>query len=172
VKLGHAAIRIGQFVAMHHKMQHGRARPSRLLPALMPPIDPPGHAAYPSGHATEAYLLALLLAQAMPGVAWGQGVGGAQVTVSPAEATHATLANDITRPVRDLPGMANRMTNTPLWRIAERIARNREVLGMHYPSDSEAGLRLAAQALPILLACPLIGAAGTGAIDRARAEWA
>ena len=56
--------------------------------------------------------------------------------------------------------MANRMTNTPLWRIAERIARNREVLGMHYPSDSEAGLRLAAQALPILLACPLIGAAG------------
>jgi membrane-associated phospholipid phosphatase len=162
---------------MHHKMKHNRPRPSRLLPALMPPIDPPGHAAYPSGHATQAYLMALLLAQVMPDVAWGKKVGtmqegGAQITVTETEATDPSIANDITSPVRDLPGVAQRMTNTPLWRIAERVARNREVLGVHYPSDSEAGLRLAAQALPILLKCPLIGKPGDGgAVDRAIAEW-
>jgi hypothetical protein len=55
--------------------------------------------------------------------------------------------------------------------MAERVARLREVIGVHYPSDSEAGLRLAVQALPILLACPLVGTAGTGALARARAEW-
>ena len=27
----------------------------------------------------------------------------------------------------------------PLLRIAQRVARNREVLGLHYPSDSEVG---------------------------------
>jgi hypothetical protein len=96
---------------------------------------------------------------------------GAQVTVTDAEATDPSLVNDIMTPVRDLPGVADRMKNTPLWRIAERVARNREVLGVHYPSDSEAGLRLAAQALPILLKCPLINAPGSGAIDRAKGEW-
>ena len=32
----------------------------------MPLIDPPGHAAYPSGHATQARLVALCLEQVMP----------------------------------------------------------------------------------------------------------
>lgn len=34
---------------------------------------------------------------------------------------------------------------------AERIAKNREIAGVHYPSDSEAGKLLAEQLLPLLL---------------------
>jgi hypothetical protein len=42
-------------------------------------------------------------------------------------------------------------------RLAARIARNRELLGLHYPSDSGVGRRLAARSLPILLRCPSLG---------------
>ena len=42
----------------------------------------------------------------------------------------------------------------PLRRLAARIARNREMLGLHYPSDSEIGKTLAKNSFPILLRCP------------------
>ena len=44
---------------MHYKWvtNPNRPRPSQLCPALLPPIDPPGHASYPSGHATETTLV-------------------------------------------------------------------------------------------------------------------
>ena len=171
-RLAHAAIRVGQFLVMHHKMQHARPRPSRLFPALMPPVDPPGHAAYPSGHATEAYLLALVLGQVMPGPACGEGVGGARVPVTEADALHPSIRTDITKPVRDLAGIADLMENTPLWRIAERIARNREVIGVHYPSRQRGRAAAGGAGAALLLACPLIGAPVTGAIARAKAEWA
>jgi len=83
----------------------------------------------------------------------------------------AQVAGSIMTKVRTVPGVAERIRHTPLWRMAERVARLREVIGVHYASDSEAGLRLAVQALPILLACPLVATAGTGALARARAEW-
>jgi hypothetical protein len=38
------ALRVGQFQAMHYKLREGRPRPSQLSPALMPPIEVPGHA--------------------------------------------------------------------------------------------------------------------------------
>jgi len=34
-------------------------RPNEYLPALFPPIDVPGHPSYPSGHATQSWLIAL-----------------------------------------------------------------------------------------------------------------
>ena len=148
VRLCHAAVRVGQFVAMHHKMVHRRPRPSRLSPVLMPPVDPPGHASYPSGHATQAYLIALVLAEVMPGIAWGQNAGGAKVPMTEAE-----------------------RRQNPLWRIAERVARNREVLGVHYPTDSAAGLDLALHSFGILRHCRLLAEPDSGAFDRARAEW-
>jgi len=48
------ATRVGQFQAMHYKRKFNRPRPSQISPALLPPIDVPGHASYPSGHATES----------------------------------------------------------------------------------------------------------------------
>ena len=120
------ALRVGQFQAMHYKNVFNRPRPSQLLMALMPPIDPPGHAAYPSGHATEAYIISAMLKEVMP-------AGAAE----------------------------------PLDRLAERVARNREVLGMHYPSDSEAGKVLALASKDLLMKCASVRAI----LPKARTEW-
>ena len=135
------ALRVGQFQAMHYKNEFGRPRPSQLSPALMPAIDPPGHASYPSGHATEAYLMALCLAEVMP-VAVSTPVAGAD--------------------------------SSALQRIAQRIARNREVIGVHYPSDSAAGKLLAEQSFRLLKKCRSVNSTSTtkpGIIQRAQQEW-
>jgi len=106
-----SALKVGEFISMHYKDVFNRPRPSHLSPSLYPPLDPPGHPAFPSGHATQAYLVAKCLSDGiMPPVA-GQ----------------------------------------PLLRLAERIARNREVLGLHYPSDSKAGMQLAGLAFAKLI---------------------
>jgi hypothetical protein len=58
-------------------------------------------------------------------------------------------------------------------RLAERIARNREVLGMHYPCDSRAGKELAWASFELLKRCPsLQGLKGEpGVLELARDEW-
>ena len=144
-RLARTAIVVGEFLAMHYKRQFQRARPSQLSPGLMPPIAVPGHASYPSGHATQAYLLSQLLAQVMPNVV--TNAYGPTATATPG--TPADFLLD---------------------RLAQRVARNREVLGVHYPSDSAAGQGLAAAAFPLLQQCPsLAGAAG--ALALASNEW-
>jgi hypothetical protein len=120
------ALHVGEFQAMHYKYQFDRPRPSQISPLLMPPVEIPGHASYPSGHATESWLLSGLLAEVMP----------AQAAV-------------------------------PLALVAERVARNREVLGLHYPSDSAAGKFLAASSKLLLMQCDLVQTL----IAKARDEW-
>lgn len=124
--LAWAALRVGQFMAMRLKRRYDRPRPSMVCPSLLPPIDPPPHSSYPSGHAAEAHLVALCLSAVMP-----------------AEA------------------------KVPLRAMAERIARNREVIGLHYRSDSVAGVDLAKKTAPSLLAC----AAVVELVNTARVEW-
>ncbi|MEO8320683.1 MAG: phosphatase PAP2 family protein [Bradyrhizobium sp.] len=146
-RLTQIALHVAQFQAMHYKFNPGvppnsppntlplppRPRPSQLSPSLMPPIDVPGHASYPSGHATESYLLAGMLAKIVPAAA------------------------NLTDP-----------NSAPLLRLAERVARNREVMGLHYPSDSKAGKYLGAQTLPLLLHCPSV----VKLLGVAQGEWA
>ncbi len=124
------AMHVGQFMAVRFKWEFNFPRPSQLAPALMPPIDPPGHASYPSGHATEAYLLSAALKEVMPAVA------------------HDGL-------------------HDALDKLAQRVARNREVLGVHYPRDSAAGKRLAEETVPFFLECPTI----VELMDEAKGEW-
>jgi hypothetical protein len=67
----HAAGLVGLMAVMHFKENPGkdvppRPRPSQLLPALLPPVPVPGHPAYPSGHATQSMLMALLLLEVLP----------------------------------------------------------------------------------------------------------
>jgi membrane-associated phospholipid phosphatase len=107
--LGATAIYIGEFQVMYYKAKYNRPRPSRLSPRLMPLIEVPGHASFPSGHATQSRLAAKLLAEVMPEEA-----------------------------------------KAPLCSLANRIARNREVMGLHYPSDSRAGRHLADETLKLL----------------------
>lgn len=127
------AVRIGEFQVMHYKAKFNRPRPSRLSPRLMPLIEVPGHASYPSGHSTQAHLVARCLEDVMP------------VEVV-------------------LPGEEG---SRPFQCLADRIARNREVMGFHYRSDSVAGKELADGTFTLLKEC----AAVKEMIDRARSEW-
>lgn len=65
-----------QFFVVKYKKRFARPRPDALMAALYPANDPdkklqlvvpnPGHAAYPSGHATQSMLMALILGQIDP----------------------------------------------------------------------------------------------------------
>jgi membrane-associated phospholipid phosphatase len=145
-RVARTAIVVGEFVAMHYKRKFNRARASQLSPALMPPIAVPGHASYPSGHATQGYLLSSMLQQVMP----------AEVNATLNPTTGAVTG---TSPACLLD------------RLAERVARNREVLGVHYRSDSVAGKDLAAKTFSVLQNCPALATPTTGAFARAKAEW-
>jgi hypothetical protein len=140
---------VGQFQAMHYKRSFNRPRPSQYSPALLPPVDPPGHPSFPSGHATEAYLTALCLAKVMP---------------------PAASAPAMTKPKPGAPPVAI-PDSSPLQRMAQRIARNREVLGLHFPSDSAAGKKLAEESFKILMECPTIKDPTNGIIAKAKKEW-
>lgn len=52
---------IGQIGAMYFKNEFLRPRPSQLETSLRPSIDVPPHPSYPSGHATQAHLVARAL---------------------------------------------------------------------------------------------------------------
>ena len=47
------------------------------------------------------------------------------------------------------------------WTLADRIARNREIAGVHYESDTNAGKAIALAVLPTLQASVPIFLAGT-----------
>lgn len=104
-----AAQRDMEFVVFQLKASFNRARPNHLTEDISPSIPVPGHPAYPSGHATQAHLLAYLL-----------------MTLAPEQTDQ-------------------------LIKDAAQIARNREIAGVHYPSDSEAGQQLARQIVDLLL---------------------
>jgi len=53
--------------------------------------------------------------------------------------------------------------------LADSIALNREIAGLHYPSDSEAGTELAAQIWPLLIKSPEL-ASGDAGKSQARME--
>ena len=104
---------VATMAVMYFKTKYDRVRPSQLVPALLPPLPVPGHASYPSGHSTQAHLLALCATEILQAT---QGVGISLV----------------------------------LNRLADRIARNREIAGLHYPTDTAAGVDLASQLFAIL----------------------
>jgi membrane-associated phospholipid phosphatase len=89
-------------------MLFDRIRPQYLDLRIAPAITTPAHASYPSGHSTQAFLLAFILAK---------------------------LENQNAQ---------------ELLCDAWEIAYNRELLGVHYQSDREAGIVLAGQLLTLL----------------------
>lgn len=53
-------------VVVHFKLKYSRLRPRQLDPEIKPSIAPPGHAAYPSGHAAQVHSTAYLLGEIIP----------------------------------------------------------------------------------------------------------
>lgn len=89
------------YFTLERKMHFSRPRPTEIDKTLSTVIGNPQHAAYPSGHAGQTYLLALLLGDFDP-------------------------------------------ENAERYKqFALDVAYRREVAGVHYPSDSEAGRKLA-----------------------------
>jgi membrane-associated phospholipid phosphatase len=123
------AMQVAGFVAMYYKNLFQRARPWQLWPQLMPPIQVPGHASFPSGHSTQSHTIAKVL----------QAVAAGAVPA----------VVDITE------------------RLAQRIARGRELLGLHYPSDTVAGHLLSSEIAATYLACPTVARMVTAAQN----EW-
>jgi membrane-associated phospholipid phosphatase len=122
-------MRAAEFAAMHYKNHFQRPRPSQLWPQLMPPVQVPGHASFPSAHSTQAHTIATVLQKVAAGV--------------------VLSVDDVTT------------------RLAQRIARGREVLGLHYPSDTVAGQHLAQDVATAFMAAPEIARL----ITAAQKEW-
>jgi hypothetical protein len=144
-KIMNLAVLIGLFAAMHFKLIYSRPRPSQICPALLPCLPVPGHASYPSGHSTQAHLVANCLID-----------------------------------VIQTPGGANAVMMSDLTALANRIARNRELAGLHYPSDSGAGVQLASNLFDLLSGSQMPATEGPPGSktskyialrDLARSEW-
>ena len=98
---------------MHFKYKFKRARPVQLYPPLLPPCETPGHASYPSGHATQSRMMEKCMGLVLHNA--------------------TLLATDA------LPGADATTLTTDLSALAWRIAHNREIAGFHYRSDTVHG---------------------------------
>jgi membrane-associated phospholipid phosphatase len=107
LELLHAILRLAGRIEMRLKMHFDFPRPITVCTDLQPVIQTPGHGSWPSGHATEAFAVAVVLTALMRG-------GAVDTEAEIAAGEH------------------------PM-RLAQRIATNRTIAGMHYPSDSMAG---------------------------------
>lgn len=85
-------------------------RPISFAQEVQPMIQTPGHPTWPSGHATESFAAATLLARLTDG-SYADPVQGVQ-------------------------------DQLPTYRLAARISLNRQVAGVHFPTDSVAGAAL------------------------------
>ena len=104
------ALRLANYVEMRFKHALVCPRPVLLSPQIQPIILTPGHGSLPSGHSTEAHMVASVLWKLCQTVINGVGTG--------------VSANDWC---------------IQLMRQAARIAVNRTVAGVHFPVDSAAG---------------------------------
>lgn len=136
MELIRCGLAIGNLVYMHYKDHYKRVRPSVVCPGLVPPWGPPRHPSFPSGHSFLGHFIAHLLLD-VPGIALRYGVFEAG-----AKHGRAPRASDFL----DQDGRAvpyGRDMRCPLFWLAWRLARNRERIGVHYPSDSSASRWLA-----------------------------
>jgi len=137
---------ISNVAYMRWKSVFNRVRPSVLCPGLLPPFGPPAHPAFPSGHATLGHLAALLLLEIKP-LYQRHGIFTVPANTPPPPqlgkaVSYAAAANPLT---------GTTPIESPLLWLADRVAKNRERLGVHYPSDSSAGRHLAAGIVKAML---------------------
>ncbi|MEM7641720.1 MAG: phosphatase PAP2 family protein [Pseudomonadota bacterium] len=128
-------------------------RPIDFTPRIQPIIQTPSHGSCPSGHATEAYLFATVLALLKAKATWPQD-----------DACATLLAAMVVGPKdgKAKPGQASEEMQSftkdvaLLFELAARIADNRTVAGVHFPVDSAQGALLGL-GLGLAMAEPLLG---------------
>jgi hypothetical protein len=96
----------------------------------VPPFGPPGHPSFPSGHSFLGHLIALFLLE-IPAIARRYGI----FTTSD--------GSPGAKPGRNALGGTGPIPS-PLFWLAQRVAKNRERIGVHYFSDSSVSRHLAA----------------------------
>ena len=129
---------IGSFAALYFKDRYDLPRPSQICPALLPPIQVPGHSSWPSGHSTQAHFMKNCMLRVFAATAMSA-------------ADQAVWKSDLSI-------------------LADSIARNREIAGVHYPKDSEGGARIA-DLLDTVILTPAIVPMFDSAITAAAGEW-
>lgn len=106
---------------MRLKLYSSSPRPMEFSTLVQPIIATPSHSAYPSGHATEAFAFAGLLALL--------------------ELVAKGVADPVAALTTALKGPAKALEMLP-FRLAARIADNRTIAGVHFPVDSAHGALL------------------------------
>lgn len=112
-------------ILVRHKEHFDRVRPSFLDTSIRPSVGIPGHPAYPSGHASQSFLVASIASELDP------------------------------------------QNREKYFESAFRIAKNREIAGVHYKSDSEAGQFLAEEYLKLLFKNERF----LSVLELAKSEW-
>ena len=121
----------GAIVSQEMRIKHfcSVPRPIDLSPQVQPIIQTPGHSAYPSGHATEAFAFATVLA-------------ALRLSRDPAAQEAGIIATLLGKLTTALEDATAADPDLMLFRLAARIADNRTVAGVHYPVDSAHGALL------------------------------
>ena len=158
------AHKIGEFVAMGLKGALKMRRPSQVYPWIMPLIDPPDHPSYPSSHSLQGHLITAVLKFALrtpiDPPATQPGVPSIGVFLKSAQEFEQAATDAIGRTAGSAQGI--NAINGGAWNpdgaslgapypqtaraldvLADRVARNREVAGVHYNMDSLAGAYVA-----------------------------
>ncbi|WP_084020851.1 phosphatase PAP2 family protein [Microvirga flocculans] len=110
------ALRLANFTEMRLKHALACRRPNEFSPQVQPMILTPSHGSFPSGHATETFMAALVLWMVLRD----------SRTLPPNSATPTPPYGDV-------------RWGTQFMRMASRVAINRTVAGVHFPIDSAAG---------------------------------
>ena len=106
-----ATQRLANFCHMRLKQALASRRPNEYAAQVQPMILTPSHSAFPSGHATEAFMAAIVLWKLLQA---------------------ASITNGL-KPYGEMQWLEQ------LLRLASRIAVNRTIAGVHFPVDSAAG---------------------------------
>ena len=124
-------------------------RPMEFSPQAQPVIQTPAHSTWPSGHATEAFMFASIIAM-LRIAARGNATG--PTTSTPSADPAGDLLNDLLQ-----PNAPTRPEMIP-FRLAARIADNRTIAGVHFPVDSASGALLGlSAAIAFAAACDTTG---------------
>ena len=109
------AVAFTSHVVQRAKLLFNLPRPAELSPRIQPLIPTPPYSTFPSGHAAESRVLACLL--------------------------HELVVGAMSKPDPNADEWEKRLANL-LPKLADRIAKNREIAGIHFSADSESGKAL------------------------------